>query len=157
MLDSEQATAVADLLRRLGAGLNTQREILQLVLEIARRDGIPLREVVADPLLLAAMDTAGNDPNRVTRAVRRFLRRRRFPTIDAAERNFERLRRNLPLGDGLKIEPPRDFEGTQFHLGFSFETLEELGRLRDRLEGLLHDPALRAIVSGKGRGFDDPC
>jgi hypothetical protein len=157
MLDSEQATAVADLLRRLGAGLNNQREILQLVLEIARRDGIPPQEVVADPLLRTAMDTAGNDPNRVTRVVRRFLRRRRFPSIDAAERNFERLRRNLSLGDGLRIEPPRDFEGTQFHLGFSFETLEELGKLRDRLDGLLRDPALTAIVGGKGRGFGDPC
>lgn len=157
MLDAEQATAVAELLRRLGAGLNKQREVLQLVLEIARRDGIPPREVAADPLLHAAMDAAGSDPNRVTQAVRRFLRRRRFPTIDAAERNFERLRRDLSLGDGLRIEPPRDFEGTQFHLGFSFETLDELGTLRDRLDGLLRDPALRAIVGGKGRGFGDPC
>ena len=42
------------------------------------RDGIPPREVAADPLLHAAMDAAGSDPNRVTQAVRRFLRRRRF-------------------------------------------------------------------------------
>jgi ParB family transcriptional regulator, chromosome partitioning protein len=156
-LDPAQATAVAGLLRRLGAGLNKQREILQLVLEISRRDGTPLRKVVSDPLLLSAMESAGGDSNRVTQSVRRFLRRRRFPAIDAAERKFEGLRRTLALGDGLRLDPPRDFEGTHFQLGCSFATLEELGRLRDRLDGLLRDPALKAIVDGKGRGFGEAC
>jgi ParB family transcriptional regulator, chromosome partitioning protein len=156
-LAADDATAAAGLLRRLGAGLNKQREILQLLIEISRRDGTPPREVVADPLLTAAMQAAGTDSNRVTQAVRSFLRRRRFPAIAAAERNFERLRRELELGEGLQLDPPRDFEGMPFHLGCRFATLEELDRLHVRIGRLLQDPGLTAILRGKGRGFEEPC
>jgi ParB/RepB/Spo0J family partition protein len=156
-LAADDATAVARLLRRLGAGLNKQRDILHLLLDISRRDRVPPAALVADPALRAAVQAAGDDPNRVTQAVRRYLRLRRFPAIAAAEQNFDRLRRALPLGDGLHLDPPRDFEGTHFQIGCRFASVSELAHLHARLGRILQDPALRAVVEGKGRGFEDPC
>jgi ParB/RepB/Spo0J family partition protein len=156
-LAADDATAVARLLRRLGAGLNKQRDILHLLLDISRRDRIPPAALVADPALLAVVQAAGDDPNRVTQAVRRYLRLRRFPAIAAAEKHFDRLRRDLPLGEGLHLDPPRDFEGTHFQISCRFASVSELAHLHERLGRILQDPALRAVVEGKGRGFEDPC
>jgi ParB-like chromosome segregation protein Spo0J len=156
-LNAQDAARIARLLRRLQASLNKQREILQLIVEIAKREGTTPREVMSDPLLGVAIEGAGDDRHRITGAVRRFLRHRRFPEIDAAQKNFEGLRRRLSLGEDIHLEPPPGFEGTRYLLGCSFERREDLVRLRDRLDRLMREPALEAILQAKGRGFKDPC
>ena len=85
---------------------------------------------------------------------RSFLRRRRYPHLSAAEERFRTLLRELPLASGLRVQPPRDFEGTRFALQLEFETAEEARLLRGRLDRLLEHPAFGALLEGKRRGYE---
>lgn len=153
-MPEEAAEALAGLFRRLKAGLNVQREILTHIREITLREGISVRELLSSPALAALLDDPGGDPNETTRGVRLWLRRRRYPHLSAAEERFRALLRELPLAPGLRMHPPRDFEGTRFALQLEFETAEEARLLRRTLDRLLEHPAFGALLEGKRRGYE---
>jgi ParB family chromosome partitioning protein len=152
-MPSETAVAFARLFRRLKTGLNKQREIVTLVSEIASREGIGSPAVLSDPALAWVQETEELDRSEKTRQLRRRLRQRRFPALIAAENHFQALRQRLRLGESLQLTPPRDFEGTRFTLTLSFEDLEEVGRLRAKLDELAGHPDFKTLLTGKGRGF----
>lgn len=149
------AVVFARLFRQLKTSLNKQREIVTLVAEIARREGINPREVLAEDRLSRLMDAQDLDRNQKTQRIRKQLRQRRFPALVAAEDNFHSLRQRLALGDNLQLAPPRDFEGTRFALTLNFESLEEVGRLRVKLDELVAHPDFKTLLTGKGRGFEE--
>ncbi len=153
-LEEHLATAFACLFRRLKPSLSKQREILSLVVEIAGRENVDPRQVLAECGLTQAMDASDPDRNQQIHGIRRQLRRRRFPALAAAEHNFFALRQRLRLGAALQLTPPRDFEGTGFTLTLSFQTIEEVARLRSKLDELIDHPDFKILLTGKGRGFE---
>jgi hypothetical protein len=153
LLEAGLAVAFARLFRRLKPSLNKQREIVTLVAEIARREGIDPMQVLAEDRLSRLLDAEDLDHNQKTQRIRRLLRQRRLPALVAAEDNFQCLRQRLKLGDNLQLAPPKDFEGTRFTLTFNFERLEEVSRLRVKLDELVDHPDFKTLLTGKGRGF----
>ncbi|MBI5581377.1 MAG: ParB N-terminal domain-containing protein [Deltaproteobacteria bacterium] len=153
----EEGLAVdfARLFRQLKTSLNKQREILTLVAEIARREGINPRQVLTEDRLSRLRDAQDLDRNQKTQRIRKLLRQRRFPALVAAEDNFQSLRQRLALGSNLQLVPPRDFEGTRFTLTLNFESVEEVSRLRVKLDELVDHPDFKTLLTGKGRGFGE--
>jgi ParB family chromosome partitioning protein len=153
-LEEGLGTVLARLFRRLKPSLNKQREIVTLVAEIARREGADPIKVLEECGLERAVSPADPDRNQEMNRIRRLLRKRRFPALAAAEDNFMALRQRLKLGQALQLAPPRDFEGTCFTLTLSFETREELVRLRNKLDELIEHSDFKTLMTGKGRGFE---
>jgi hypothetical protein len=152
-MEEGPAVAFARLFRELKTSLNKQREIVTLVAEIARREGVDPRQVLAEERLTRMLEAQDLDRNQKTQRLRKLLRQRRFPALVAAEDNFHSLRQRLALGENLQLAPPRDFEGTRFALTLNFESLEEVGRLRVKLDELVDHPDFKTLLTGKGRGF----
>jgi hypothetical protein len=148
------AVVFARLFRQLKTSLNKQREIVTLVAEIARREGTDSGHVLAEDRLSRMLDAQDLDRNQKTQRIRKLLRQRRFPALVAAEDNFHSLRQRLTLGENLQLAPPRDLEGTSFTLTLNFESLEEVGRLRVKLDELVNHPDFKTLLTGKGRGFE---
>jgi hypothetical protein len=144
----------ARLFRQLKTSLNKQREIVTLVAEIARCEGIDARHVLTEDRLSRMLDAQDLDRNQKTQRIRTLLRQRRFPARVAAEDNFHSLRQRLTLGENLQLVPPRDFEGTCFTLTLNFESLGDVGRLRVKLDELVNHPDFKTLLTGKGRGFE---
>ena len=142
----EVAEALASLFVALRFGLNKQREVVELIEEIARREGRSLQEVLAEPWLAALLADAGDDRARTGHQLRAALRRRRFPALTAAERRFEALRRRLPLTPQVQLLAPAGFEGRQYQLTLSFSSRAELARHRNTLDDLLAHEALDPIL-----------
>jgi ParB/RepB/Spo0J family partition protein len=156
-MEADLGSAFARLFLRLKPSLNKQREIVALVAEIAAREGVDPRQVLMDACPADGAGRRDEDGNRQTQRLRSRLRARRFPTLAAAERNFQRLRQRLELGEAVQLTPPRDFEGTRFALMLNFQTIEDVARLRDRLDRLIGHPDFRTLLTGKARGFEgDP-
>jgi ParB-like chromosome segregation protein Spo0J len=154
-MEPSAAAAMADLLRPLRASLNRQREIITLAAEIARRDGIPLVEFLKDPGLRGVLDRPKADRNQRARALREWLRRRRYPVLSTAERNFEAIRQRLAPGAEIKLAAPRDFEGTAFVLEVTIDGPESLERQRERVNALFDHPDFRRLLSGKAGCFEE--
>ncbi|MGE5259030.1 MAG: hypothetical protein ACM3KE_20335, partial [Hyphomicrobiales bacterium] len=146
---------LAKLFRELKISLNKQREISALITEIAHREAIPPREVLAEALSALPPKSVDMDRNQRASQLRKLLRQRRFPAQHAAEQNFHALRQRLNLGAALQITSPRDFESIGLTLSATVETPEDIERLRAKLGELAKQPDLRMLLEGKG-GFFRP-
>jgi ParB family chromosome partitioning protein len=153
-LAPDLSVALAGLFVKLKTSLNKQREILTLISEIAVREEIDPQEVLRDPSLCRVLEVEEMDRNQKTRHIRRLLRRRRFPSLVAAEDRFHALHQRLKLDETLRLAPPRDFEGTRFALTLSFESSSEFESLRAELNELANHPDFKALLANKARGFE---
>lgn len=147
------AIDLAGIFRELRIGLNKQREMVSLITEIAHRETIPARRVMQERQLAGLLQAADLDRSQKARQLRKLLRQRRFPALQAAEHHFQALRQQLKLGENIHLTPPQDFEGIGMTLSVVIESLDDIGRLRGKLDELANHPDLKRILDGKRRLF----
>jgi hypothetical protein len=148
-LEPALAVDLAKMFGELRIGLNKQRETISLIMEIAQRETIPARRVLEDLQRAGALPDAELDRSQKARRLRKLLRQRRFPALQAAEQHFRALRHQLKLGENMHLTPPPDFEGIGMTLSMVIERLEDIGRLKAKLDELADHPALDRILDGK--------
>ena len=145
-LPKSVADALVALFQDLKLSLNRQRETLRLFREISARDGISLTELIDGVLSrLGEMDETFGSAE-LSRWLRTDLKRRRYPNITRAESKFQQLLRHLRLGQGLKLTPPKDFEGTTYKIEVGFDSPEALHRRAKRLMKVAEDPGLARMI-----------
>ncbi|MBN1837292.1 MAG: hypothetical protein JW820_15665 [Spirochaetales bacterium] len=101
-----------------------RRQFLLQLREVARRDRL-------DPAALTALAEEllrREDPLEALNA-------RRFPTLTALRKRFAALEDSLWKGSGVRIQPPRYFEGGDFAVEFRFASRQDLQRKLRALEG----------------------
>ncbi len=145
-LDEDVASAFADLFAGLRISLNKQREILQLVQEIALREDIGPQQILRGDEPARILNDGDLDRSRKSSMIRRYLRRRRYPNICEAERRFAARVKGLNLGRHLKLIPPKDFEGTTFIFELRFAGFSELEDCLNRLATIIAGPSLKEIL-----------
>jgi ParB family chromosome partitioning protein len=148
-LEPALAVDLAAVFRELKIGLNRQREIATLIMEIAQREALAARGVMQDPQLTAVLQAAELDRSQKARQVRQRLRQRRFPSLHTAEDNFRRLRQDLKLGENMHLTAPPDFEGIGLTLSLVIEKTEDIARVRAKLDALASHPGLKRMLDGK--------
>lgn len=153
-MEAGLAVGLAALFRELRISLNKQREIALLITEIARRETIPARQVLqeAQAMLLQIGDL---DRNQKAGHLRKWLKQRRFPGLQAAEQNFQAARQRLNLGATLQVIPPRDFESIGLTLSATVATPEDIARVRAKLDELAEHPDFKTLLQSKS-GFFQP-
>ena len=119
---------------------------MTLVKEIARRERISEQRVLGDQQLQNIIVDPDLDRGQKVRELRAFLRQRRFPQIVKAEAQFENQRKQLNLGNDIKLIPPKDFEGTTYTITMSFSSISQLKALRTKLDPLIKHPGLKKII-----------
>ena len=145
-LEADCAIAFTRLFDQLKIGLNKQKEIVTLVKEIARREGLSMQEVMEDKQFIKIMTHPDLDRGQKSRKLRAYLRQRRYPRLAAAEKKFEIHRKNLDLGNDIKLIPPREFEATTYGLNLTFTNLEHLKSLQSRLAKIIQQPDFKIII-----------
>jgi ParB family chromosome partitioning protein len=140
------AVAFTQLFEEFKLSLNKQREIMNLVQEIARREDISEQMVLEDQHLQDIVLDPDIDRGHKARQLRIYLRQRRFPHIVEAETRFEYLRKQLRLGNDIKMIPPKDFEGTTYTVSMSFSSIDQLKALHAKIEQVTQHPALKKII-----------
>ena len=145
-MEAEVAIAFARLFEQLKIGLNKQREILTMVKEIGRRDGLSSQAVMAEKRFIEIMTQRDLDRGQKSRQLRAYLRRRRYPRITEAEKTFEFHHKNLNLGNDIKLIPPKDFEAGHYGLNLTFTNLEQLRILQARLNSIIQLPDFKKII-----------
>jgi hypothetical protein len=149
LLETDCAIAFTRLFDQLKIGLNKQKEIVTLVKEIARRDGLSTQEVMEDKHFSEIMTHRDLDRGQKSRKLRSYLRKRRYPRLAEAQKNFEIHRKNLNLGNDIKLIPPKEFEATVYGLNLTFSNLEHLKTLQTRLNRIIQQPEFKIILGRK--------
>jgi ParB family chromosome partitioning protein len=144
--DPADGQALLELFDHLKLGLNRQRELLLLLEEISRREGISIQQLMTEKPLSHIIENSEIDRAIKRRNVRTYLRRRRFPMISEAETRYEAFVKQLKLGPNINLTPPKDFEGMTYTLTIRFENQNELKNLKEKLETIIHHPGFGKIL-----------
>lgn len=144
--DAEVGIRLVMLFNQLKVGLNRQRELILLVNEIAKRENISVAELLQADDVEAIVNAGDQDRSITNKRLRTYLRRRRYPLIVKAEENFNTHLKQLNLGSGIRLMPPREFEGNTYQLSLNFESLSELAAFRTKIDELVEHPSLEKIL-----------
>jgi ParB family chromosome partitioning protein len=124
-LTPEDRKALFSFLPSLKLGENRLREVLNLLDEISRREGLTVKEIVQKEDLRKVLLQSNLTPSQRTERVKKVLMSLRYPRMHRREEEFEKKRRALNLPPGLSLSHAPFFEGMGLKMEFQFETMEE--------------------------------
>jgi hypothetical protein len=145
-LHQDAGEGFAKLFKILKLSLNKQKEILILIKEISYREDIPILQVIKNDRVQNILTNEDLDRNQKIHKIRIYLKQRRFPAITAAEKKYQNHLKKLKLGNGTKLIPPDNFEGTTYILKLFFKNLTELKDRQSSIDALIKNPSLKKIL-----------
>jgi hypothetical protein len=134
---------IAELMRSVHLSTSRQREVFELVRDLAAvRDQDPV-EILNHPVIVAAAGDHSLSASQKGEEVHRFLRRERNPRFIHAQEGFDAKRKQLDLPESVRISPEPFFEtsrlrseGDVLSLDEYRETLAALDRASATMESL---------------------
>lgn len=146
-LDGPAAEALAGLFDALRPTLSQQKEMLSLATDIAAAGDLSVPELLETGEMAAIRGNRDFNRQQKIKQVRAFLKKRRYPVIEAFEAAFEKNRRALDLPEAVALRPPPDFEAQRFSIVVTFQTAAELAAYLKNLERLPADPHFNDIMN----------
>ena len=141
-LEHDDADALCSLFRQVTTGLNIQRELLELISEISRRDDIRIARLMDQNYITDIIDNKNFSAPQKVQHLRRILKSKRFPELSQAEAAYNQKVKTLKLNPRVQIQPPRFFEGTSYRLRLTIDSRHQLKSLQSELDKLVHHPNL---------------
>jgi len=145
-LGEDAGVALANVFKDLKLSLNKQREIITLIKEIAIRENTLVIKILCEDFLQNILKCDKLDRTRKTQKIRHYLKLRRFPSIVQAEEEFAKHVKALKLGEGIKLIPPKNFEGSAYCLNLYFTNFRELIDRKVKLEKIISNPGIGKIL-----------
>ncbi len=145
-LEPAAAVAFAGLFDELKPSLNKQRELITLVREIGHREELTILALMTSDDLMGIVTDDNLDRTQKTRRIRNHLRRRRYPSLSGAEERFDDAVRALSLKRGMRVIPPRNFEGETYILQMPFKDQDELRQHERELERVANHTGLADLL-----------
>ncbi|MFQ5674229.1 MAG: ParB/RepB/Spo0J family partition protein [Nitrospinales bacterium] len=139
--DAGRAKAAAAL-GALRPGVNKWRELVQLLDETARRDGVS----PADLLDREEVRIALQNTEAACDAVRGVLRRYRFPTLSRLQKEVWLAMDQLKLSEGVRLRVPETFEHETIRIELAFKSEDELAAQMERLSTAARSQAMRDLI-----------
>ena len=145
-LDEEIGRWLIDLFIDLKLGFNRQREVLNHLTEVARREDRSFGEWMGNADLRRLLDAKDQEPALRARRLLSWLQERRFPTVHRKSEDFNRTIQRLGMGPGIAVIPPRHFEGDLYTVTLKFSTADQLKKRWFALEKLIHAPEFMSYL-----------
>ncbi|MFC2165124.1 ParB/RepB/Spo0J family partition protein [Acidobacteriota bacterium] len=106
-------------------GQNKQKELLEFLCEISKRDDISVREVLASEAISSVIRSTRLSPPQKADRIRMLLRERRYPAHSAQEEAFESSLRKMGWPEDISIAHSPFFEGEDLSVRFAFKDSAE--------------------------------
>jgi ParB family chromosome partitioning protein len=149
MADPAATAALGAMLKELGLSLNRQREMLDWIASICRRDEISVSQLLATEEIANCLTDQDLDRRRKGQTIRKYLRTRRYPTIQTYENRFDGIVKKLALAKGTHLTAPPHFESPNYSLRFEFGSYDELRQKLEEFKKIVESQDLKSI-------WDDP-
>ncbi len=126
-------------------GQNKQKELLDHLWGISRRDGVPVRRVLSGGAIGEALRSEALSALQKADRVRGLLKKLRYPALTAQQEAFDAALRMLGRPVGIVIQPSPYFENEGVSISFRFRSAAELRDRLGKLERLAASPELRRL------------
>jgi ParB/RepB/Spo0J family partition protein len=145
-LTPDDRMALLSLSSPLKLGENRLRELLTLLDEISRRSHATVKEIAAQPELLAILSQREYTASQKTERVKKALMGLRYPKLNQLEKAFGEKRKDLNLPSNISLHHPPFFEGKGLKIEFQFETVEEYQTIVSALYHLMEKEGFRQMI-----------
>lgn len=147
--DPADSQALVALLKKLGLSLNRQREILEWIASICRRDDISVSQLLTNNEIVNCLQDPNLDRRQKGQLIRKYLKTSRYPTIQSYEKRFNDIVKKLALPKGSFLTAPPHFESPSYGLRFEFSSHDELRQKLEQFEKIIESEVLKYV-------WDDP-
>jgi ParB family chromosome partitioning protein len=141
--DDAERTRLLPILYSLGD--NKQKEVLDDLWDIRRRDGVSVRRLLAGGAIGETLRSDKLHPAQKADRVRRLLRSLRYPALARRRAAFDAVLRKSGLPRAIVIQPSPGFESDSVCVSFRFGNAAELRERLRKLEALASAPELRRL------------
>ena len=141
--------AVTRFVSGLKLGANKQKEIIQLLYEIHRREDIAPTELIGHLDISDIEQQSELSRPQKSALIRQWLKKRRYPLLSGAEEDFAAWLQSLHLKNTISVKHPPFFEGQTRRVEFSAKTHEELGQALETLSKLYEQGKLEPLFQEK--------
>lgn len=135
-LDDSTKKAFCNLFSSIKFNNNQQTQVIDIINDISNITGTTPSTVMQEKELKTIVYSETMNQPQKARAVLDYCRRRRFPTLHAAEDRFKSQVGRLGLPKGASIMHPEFFEASEFRMELKFKDGTHLKHLLGRLNGL---------------------
>jgi len=125
--------------------LNRQREILEWIVSICRRDDIVPSELLAVDDIVRCRQDMDLDRRQKGQLIRDYLKKRRYPTILLYERRFAETVHRLKLANGTSMVAPPHFESSRYCLKLEFRNQKELCEKFQEMEKIVKSEIMQTF------------
>jgi hypothetical protein len=109
----------------LPSGQNKQKELLEDLLEIAKRNNMPAKNILISGEVKAIQDMETLTPLQKADKIRALLREKRYPVFSSWKDSFDSLLKKMKWPREITVNPSPFFEEDNFTVIFSFENQEQ--------------------------------
>jgi hypothetical protein len=134
-LPSKDQLPIASWLIKCPIGTNVALQVLECLEDLSRKE-----EAAPSRILHQALSPlAGYEghPKELGRQIRDALHKRLHPVSNAHQERFRAFVKHLGLPKGVKLHPPKNFEGVNYQMAIEFESPEQLKEKLKSLEEIL--------------------
>ncbi len=135
----------------LPLGQNKQKELLQNLLEISKRDDVPVQNILTHGEVQRAATDRNLSPLQKAEAIRNHIHKQRYPTLSAWKDTFRSQKKDLEWPDDIKIEPSPFFEREEFTVRFTFKDFDELKSKLAQLNEMASDTKISRLLRSSSK------
>jgi len=147
-LEPTDRRALFALFGEFSFSVSVQEEIIELAMEIGRREGMAPAEVLKADTIEALRREQRRPARHRAEEVRRYLQGRRTPRLTARWERFLKETRELGLPSGVRLVPPRYFEGPHWRLECTFQRGNNLSRTLRSAAVVAEQPEFQRVLEG---------
>jgi ParB family chromosome partitioning protein len=136
------------LLRPLGQ--NKQKQVLEDLWEICRRDELPVRSLFRRKEFRRILGSSRLARLQKAEKIRQLLRKKRYPGLTEREEAFPSTLRKMRWPRDVIAQPSPSFEEDRVNVSFRIGSREELRAVLDKLGEMARREELRQLFRGKG-------
>jgi hypothetical protein len=137
-------------------GQNKQRELLQNLLELSKRDGISIQNILEAEDAQKITEDQNLSSLQKADEIRNLIQRKRYPTFTAWENTFKSQKKDLDWPEDIKIEPSPFFEGETFTVQFAFKDLDEYRIKMAKLNQAATDGKISQLLTSASQKKSSP-
>jgi ParB-like chromosome segregation protein Spo0J len=147
-LEPRDRRALYALFGEFSFSVSVQQELIELAVEIGRREGMTPAEVIRADTIVAVRRDERRPARHRAEEIRRYLQRRRTPRLTARQERFLKETKELGLPSGVRLVPPPYFEGPQWRLECTFQGGEDLARALRTVAVIAEQPQFQRVLEG---------
>lgn len=144
--DSENQEAAEKFFTATRPGVNKWRDLLELIEEISKRDGITPKDIFSAPATIETLEDKGLTPPQKYDRVHQALQQKRYPVLSDLKKQVLRTLDEMKLDDKTRLKYDDAFEIDEMRLELKFRDERELSQQIEKIFHALQSGSIKNLT-----------